>query len=260
MRAANPTSSGSGEVRWGSPSCSLAGFQRLRRRQASCSSCCRRCSLRCRWSCSVGNQTPSHGSTIERGVHRARRSISCLAIATSSMSCWTAISRKSSASFSRTSVPSSSAISRDSSISLITLAPFQRRGPAWPAMLSGVAYRNELPFREFQQKSIEERSLFTVLARNGFRVHSITFHHREHPPPAFPGGEVVRVLRADALRQLRGVRRIRGGTASRSRPVPTCAARVQDACVQPRHVAAAKPLHRARPSAPLALEQPCGVL
>ena len=72
------------------------------------------------------------------------------------------------------------------------LGAFQRRGPAWPAMLSGVAYRNELPFREFQQKSIEERSLFTVLARNGFRVHSITFHHREHPPPAFPGGEVVR--------------------------------------------------------------------
>jgi hypothetical protein len=72
------------------------------------------------------------------------------------------------------------------------LGAFPTTRGSMPAMLSGIAYRNERPFSEFQQKTIRERSLFTVLARNGFRVHSITFQNREHPPPALPGGEVVR--------------------------------------------------------------------
>ena len=72
------------------------------------------------------------------------------------------------------------------------LGAFPTTRASMPAMLSGLAYRNERPFVEFQRMAIEERGIFPALARNGYQIHSVTFHHREQPPPSLPGGEVVR--------------------------------------------------------------------
>ena len=53
-----------------------------------------------------------------------------------------------------------------------------------PAMLSGVAFRNEMPFRDFRGR---HPSIFHVLGQQGYRLRSLTSHGHDHLNPAFPG-------------------------------------------------------------------------
>jgi hypothetical protein len=71
------------------------------------------------------------------------------------------------------------------------LGAFPTTKASMPAMLSGRAYRNERPFRPFQLDVLRRTSIFTALARQGWAIHSVTFHHREQPPAGLSGGKVV---------------------------------------------------------------------
>ena len=62
------------------------------------------------------------------------------------------------------------------------LGAFRSTRASMPAMLAGVAYRNEVPFNDFRARLLREGSVFSVLAHRGYRIHSITFHPGEHPP------------------------------------------------------------------------------
>lgn len=54
-----------------------------------------------------------------------------------------------------------------------------------PAMLSGVAYRNEIPFPEFRAR---HPSVFNILGQEGYRLRSVSALGRHpHLNPAFPG-------------------------------------------------------------------------
>ena len=53
-----------------------------------------------------------------------------------------------------------------------------------PAMLSGVAYRNEMPFREFAAR---HPSVFHALGRQGYRLRSLVSRGHDHLNPSFPG-------------------------------------------------------------------------
>ena len=52
------------------------------------------------------------------------------------------------------------------------------------AMLSGVPYRNELPFREFVAR---HPSVFHALGQQGYQLRSLTSQGLDHPNPGFPG-------------------------------------------------------------------------
>ena len=53
-----------------------------------------------------------------------------------------------------------------------------------PAMLSGVSFRNELPFREFLAR---QRSVFHALGQQGYQLRSLASRGHDHLNPAFPG-------------------------------------------------------------------------
>ncbi len=53
-----------------------------------------------------------------------------------------------------------------------------------PAMLSGVAFRNEMPFREFLAR---HPSVFHALGQQGYRLRSATSISSDHPNPSFSG-------------------------------------------------------------------------
>ena len=53
-----------------------------------------------------------------------------------------------------------------------------------PAMLSGVAFRNEMPFREFVAS---HPSVFHVLGQQGYRLRSLASRGHDHLNPSFPG-------------------------------------------------------------------------
>ena len=53
-----------------------------------------------------------------------------------------------------------------------------------PAMLSGVAFRNEMPFREFVAR---HPSVFHVLGQQGYRLRSLASRGHDHLNPSFPG-------------------------------------------------------------------------
>jgi hypothetical protein len=72
------------------------------------------------------------------------------------------------------------------------LGAFRTTRASMPAMLTGLAYRNERPFVDFEREVLERGSLFGVLAGHGFRVHSMTFHPWEHPPASLGRDQVVR--------------------------------------------------------------------
>ena len=74
------------------------------------------------------------------------------------------------------------------------LGAFPTTRASMPAMFTGVAYRNEMPLDDFISAGIGGRSIFTVLAAQGFQIHSVTFHPRaEHPPESLSSdGGVVR--------------------------------------------------------------------
>ncbi len=56
--------------------------------------------------------------------------------------------------------------------------------PSMPAMLSGVAYRNEMPFPEFISR---HPSIFHALGQQGYRLRSLASYFNVHPDPSFPG-------------------------------------------------------------------------
>lgn len=72
------------------------------------------------------------------------------------------------------------------------LGAFPTTKASMPAMLTGVAYRNDRPFDEFLSQTVERKSIVKTLAERGFAVRSITFHGREHPATARAGDEIVR--------------------------------------------------------------------
>ena len=58
-----------------------------------------------------------------------------------------------------------------------------------PAMLSGVAFRNEMPFDEFLAR---HPSIFHALGQRGYRLRSVTgYNGNVHPSPTFPGADAA---------------------------------------------------------------------
>ena len=58
-----------------------------------------------------------------------------------------------------------------------------------PAMLSGVAFRNEMPFDEFLTR---HPSIFHALGQRGYRLRSVTgYNGNVHPSPTFPGADAA---------------------------------------------------------------------
>ena len=57
-----------------------------------------------------------------------------------------------------------------------------------PAMLSGVAFRNETPFPEFLAG---HPSVFHALGQQGYQLRSLTSYRNGHPSPTFPGAEAA---------------------------------------------------------------------
>jgi hypothetical protein len=66
------------------------------------------------------------------------------------------------------------------------LGAFPTTRGSMPAMLTGMTYRNEMPFDEFLRE-IDDNSIFNVLGRQGYRINSATFHPTEHPNVSQPG-------------------------------------------------------------------------
>ena len=71
------------------------------------------------------------------------------------------------------------------------LGAFPTTRASMPAMLTGIAYRNEAPLDPLFRANIRDRSIFSVLAGQGYRINSVTFHTHEHPPESFPNGETT---------------------------------------------------------------------
>ena len=71
------------------------------------------------------------------------------------------------------------------------LGAFPTTRASMPAMLTGIAYRNEMPVAQFlTTPTLQDRSIFSVLAReNGYQIHSTTFIGGE---PDFANDRVVR--------------------------------------------------------------------
>lgn len=61
------------------------------------------------------------------------------------------------------------------------LGAFRSTRASMPAMLSGLAYRNEVPFQQFRER-VGQRSIFRALYRQGYRINSVSFHSGDHPP------------------------------------------------------------------------------
>ena len=68
------------------------------------------------------------------------------------------------------------------------LGAFPTTRASMPAMLTGMAYRNEVPLNDFIRENIRERSIFSVLDGYGYQVHAASFHGTDQPPAVFPNG------------------------------------------------------------------------
>ena len=68
------------------------------------------------------------------------------------------------------------------------LGAFPTTRASMPAMLTGIAYRNEMPLDLFIRENIRDRSISSVLAGQGYQINSVTFRPREHPPAVRPNG------------------------------------------------------------------------
>ena len=71
------------------------------------------------------------------------------------------------------------------------LGAFPTTRASMPAMLTGLAYRNERPLDTFILENIKDRSIFSVLAGHGYHINAVTFHGQEHPPALFPTGQTT---------------------------------------------------------------------
>ena len=61
------------------------------------------------------------------------------------------------------------------------LGAFRTTKASMPAMLTGLMYRNEGPFQRFRAEALRKQSIFNLLERRRWRIHSATFHQGEHP-------------------------------------------------------------------------------
>jgi hypothetical protein len=61
------------------------------------------------------------------------------------------------------------------------LGAFRSTKASMPAMLTGLTYRNDIPFQRFRAAAMRKRSIFRALERRRYRIHSATFHQGEHP-------------------------------------------------------------------------------
>ena len=59
------------------------------------------------------------------------------------------------------------------------LGGFPTTRASMPAMLTGIAYRNEMPLDDLIRENIRDRSIFSVLAAQGYEINSVTFHRQE---------------------------------------------------------------------------------
>ena len=71
------------------------------------------------------------------------------------------------------------------------LGAFPTTRASMPAMLTGIAYRNETPLDSFIRVNIRDRSIFSVLAGQGYQINSVAFHGQEHPPASLPNGQTT---------------------------------------------------------------------
>ena len=71
------------------------------------------------------------------------------------------------------------------------LGAFPTTRASMPAILTGVAYRNEIPLERFIRTNTRDRSIFSILVRAGYRIHSMTFLGGE-PPASLGDRDVVR--------------------------------------------------------------------
>jgi hypothetical protein len=62
------------------------------------------------------------------------------------------------------------------------LGSFRTTKASMPAMLTGLAYANDVPFHRFRLRALRRQSIFSALERRRYRIHSVTFHYGEHPP------------------------------------------------------------------------------
>ncbi len=68
------------------------------------------------------------------------------------------------------------------------LSAFRYTKGAMPAMLSGVAFRNEMPFAEFLA---HHPSIFHALGQHGYRLRSLTSQGQDHPNLSLPGADAT---------------------------------------------------------------------
>ena len=71
------------------------------------------------------------------------------------------------------------------------LGSFPTTRASMPAMLTGIAYRNEMPLDPFIRTNIRDRSIFSILAEQGYQINAVTFHGQELPPASFPNGQTT---------------------------------------------------------------------
>ncbi len=68
------------------------------------------------------------------------------------------------------------------------LGAFPTTRASMPAMFTGAAYRNDVPF-EVHERQHEPLEIAQVLGAGGFRIRSLSFHRIDHPNLTLPGGE-----------------------------------------------------------------------
>ena len=66
------------------------------------------------------------------------------------------------------------------------LGALRRTKASMPAMLTGVAYRNEIPFSDFLARRANV-SVFHALGQQGYRLRSLSSYPADHPNPSSPG-------------------------------------------------------------------------
>ena len=71
------------------------------------------------------------------------------------------------------------------------LGAFPTTRASMPAMLTGIAYRNETPFYPLISANIRDRSIFSVLAGHGYQINSVSFIGYDHPPASLPNGQTT---------------------------------------------------------------------
>ena len=71
------------------------------------------------------------------------------------------------------------------------LGAFPTTRASMPAMLTGIAYRNDTPFEPFTGANIRDRSIFSVLAGHGYQINSVSFIGYDHPPASLPNPQTT---------------------------------------------------------------------